>query len=440
MQRIGFFKKAMLVAGFLAFFVAGYVSTSIVTSCPAEAQVCKCSVCTYTGPSSLASVLGIIYASIIGPALVTAQAMISAYYTLAITAFTEQIISKFEIVASNFVDWFDTFWYYNLRPAMQGMTEQLNTADTDQARAWGGFADSVDLNRTHREQFIDQAQTHREQRPSEDVCVAGTVAGGMARAAAFQRGYNAAAPVEALPRGANNTGTAAASGTASDQKERWDNYTTRYCAKEYNAGAAGCAADAPFVGQDLDVTGQVFMKDTIDVTDADVKKSVDDLISNLSEPFVLDLVSKRSIDSAEGREVMLEREAYKAKRQVVYDALYLSVSRRVPGSDMGAFVKEIRQAAGIDAALISPNPSHNEIMQAMMAERYRTGKYGIGQIDEPENNEREQVVQEAFQAMNWSDYLDLLDRYSLVLAAQAGQEVREMKPFSTRSEAAPLRN
>lgn len=99
----------------------------------------------------------------------------------------------------------------------------------------------------------------------------------------------------------------------------------------------------------------------------------------------------------------------------------------------------MRKAAGIKDGLISDNPSHNEIMQAMMSERFRTGKYASGQVDEPENNQREMIIQTAFQLMQMSDQLDLMDRYSLMLAGQVGDQIKRSKRSGTAAAGGVVR-
>jgi hypothetical protein len=99
---------------------------------------------------------------------------------------------------------------------------------------------------------------------------------------------------------------------------------------------------------------------------------------------------------------------------------------------MEQFLRPIREASGMDTSYISNNPSHHEVLKVMTSERFRTGQLSIEQIDEPENNAREMVIQQAFQAMMMADQLDLLDRYGLVLAAQVGPQVKDAKPFDTQ--------
>jgi hypothetical protein len=300
----------------------------------------------------------------------------------------------------------------------------------------------------------DDINSHREQRPSEQVCVAGTVTGSMTRASTFRRAYEMAATAERAPRGSNDTsaasGNAAYKNIGSAMKADWQNYVTNYCDQNYNGGASGCpGASGTMPGRDLDVTGEIFMKDTIDLkgtTDPNAKQVIDDLLKNIAEPFAKDPVAAGSLDSSKGQQTMLNSQAYRAKRQVIYDALYHIISRRAPGAgtaggadDEATYLGQIRQAAGLDPSYFSQNPSHNEIMEVMMSERFRTGQYSIEQIDEPENNDREMVVQQAFQAMLLSDQLDLLDRYGLVLAAQASAEVKRDKTSNDEMEFKPVR-
>ena len=171
-----------------------------------------------------------------------------------------------------------------------------------------------------------------------------------------------------------------AGGTGADINARWDEYITRFCRRDENNGVSGCAADQPYAGQDVDVTGTIFSKETIDVRDPEIKRNMDDLILNIAEPFIKDPAPRKTFNAAEGQRSILESEAYKARRQVIYDALYHVVSRRVPGSmqtgdpPANNFVRPLRLAAGVDPAMLSDNPSQNEIMQTMMSERFRSSE------------------------------------------------------------------
>ncbi|MFH1158402.1 MAG: hypothetical protein V1721_05905 [Pseudomonadota bacterium] len=457
---------------FTVFLGVGVLAVNFVTVCPAEAagcgggvpgggaQGCRDDSCT-AGPSATdaSATFTIIGNTIILPSLVQAQAILTAYMIAQVALFTATVTAALAPSIQNMGGWWGTFWYYNLQPTMQMMTDQLSVPPAAQSLSIGYFMDAANVSRVRREIKGRELETHRELRPGDNTCVAGTVVGGMTRVAGFRRAYNASAPAEKLPRSGNTVGLPSAKGFVPDVRDRWQEYVTRYCRKDYNngtpAGPTECLVDAPFADQNVDVTGTIFLADTIDltnlVTGPDLKRSIDDLITNIAEPFVKEPVPPTTVPSVEGQIAILEGESYKAKRQVIYDSLYHIVARRVPGSvdrtlpvdpfAPNGYLSLVREAAGVTpppATVISPNPSHNEILQALMVERFRSGKYALGQIDEPENNRREMVIQQALQVMQMNDQLDLMDRYSLLLAAQAGAEIREAKSLGIASTGARL--
>ena len=438
MKLPGVFKKLAIILGFVALFSIGYLSSSVVTSCTAQAQSC-CGgrPCTYIVggvATAIAQISGYVNAGV-----TAASGFIIAYYTLAAEAFGQQMSEKIKVIFSEIIRWFDTFWFYQFYPSLQDMTEQLNVIDAEKSRQWAAYQDGAEQSRVINLMAAEDINSQREYYPGENVCVAGTVVGGLARASAFRKGYERAAPLDELPRQDNRTGSPSENGAGADMNVRYQNYLARYCRSTANAGNAGCATDAPFVDLDVDVTGQVFAKDTIDVKDPEVKRTVDDLIRNIAEPFALNNIPADAIGNSTANERLMEYEAYKAKRQAVVTALNYVVARRAPGSNMGPFLEEMRIAAGINTADISANPSYNEVLEVMMNERFRTGSYAIEQVDFAENNNREMVIQQAFQVMQMSDHLEILDRYALILSAQAGMEVNETRPPNARTEEKPLR-
>lgn len=431
------FKRLLLAFGLLILLGAGYTGISILTAKECQAQTCRCQICIV--PNSLVQALQRVYSSVTVPGVNLATSHLSAYFNMLMNVFDSTVTAKIDTITNNTLNWWDTFWWYNLKPSLQDITDQLATAEAAKTAAIGKFIDAGEINRTRNALRAEELAAHRELRPGENVCVAGAASGGIGRAAALGRAYNAAAGAESLLRSGNDVSTPAAQGRATDQKSRWSEYITRYCDPDFNAGAAGCTAAAPFVGRDLDVTGEIFAKDTIDITNPDTKKAIDTLIANIAEPFVRDPILARELKYSDGQKKLLENETDKTQRQTVYDALYHAVARRAPGSRMGELIGALRVEAGIDLSQISANPSYNEVMEALANERYRTGQYALRQIDEPENNGRELVLQQALQTMQLADQLDLLDRYALIVAARAGNEVKKAKPFSEELANKPQR-
>ncbi|TAL39712.1 MAG: hypothetical protein EPN97_01780 [Alphaproteobacteria bacterium] len=443
MIKSGRFKTVFIALAFVCFIFAGFMSVNVMTSCQSEAQCTTCGNLCIGVPGLAFTMNALINGTVVFPDIAIVIATLSLYMDIALLGFELAIDEKIFEVTQNITAWIDTFWWYNLRPALQAMTEQLNTFDSFQDENQGGFADSNDANRLDAEYMTRTIESHRQQRPGENVCVAGTISGGMTRTSVFRRAYETAATIERHPRTGNDTSAATGSPSnvsmAADQLSRWEKYTTTYCNQNYNAGYSGCTANQAQVDRDIAVTDEIFAKDTIDLKTPATQKAIDDILENIAEPEINDTVPPSALGGAQGQEAVLAGQAYKAKRQVVYDALYYVVSRRAPGTvgTTGSpnFLQDMRTAAGIDPSYFSPNPSHNEIMEVMMSERFRTGQYSIEQVDEPENNEREMVVQQAFQAMLLSDQLDLLDRYGLILAAQASGEIKAAKPFSPAADA-----
>jgi hypothetical protein len=459
MRKLGPVKKFLVLLAFVFFPVAGYLTVGTVTQCHAAACFCD-EVC--VAPNSLASAITSVYNNIIRPALLGANAardQLIAYFTPLSEQFLAGILPIIDWTTREVLSWFDTFWYYNLQPAMQTMTDQLITANAEQSLAMGSFIDAANIIRAKKTLEDMSLKDHRELRPGENVCVAGTTMGGMTRATAFSKAYNAAAPAERLPRTANAAAgfdsagnplpnNPSANGISTDLQDRWKAYINRYCRIEYNNGNSGCSVGgilgtgflggAPaFPDQDIDVAGTIFMKDTIDLTNVDTRTNLNDLITNIAEPIVKDPVAAGTDKNAPG--ILLDVQSYKTKRQIIYDDLYHIVARRAPGGQQGNFVQllaAMRQETGEDLST-SPNPSRNEVLRAMMTQRFRSGKYSLRQIDEPENNRREMVIEQALQLMQMNDQLDLMDRYSLLLASQVSAEIKGSKPLTSAARGMP---
>lgn len=449
MQKFGVLKKYFIVFGVLACLGLSFLSYNVMTSCEAQAQ-CTCgNICTYTGMPSVS--LGALSAqATIDIGLVTAY--LTYYYAFAMeTGWLLSILEKINEVRENQIAWWDTFWYYNLRPAMMDMTDQLATMDKHQDVQLAKFADAMNLNRTNRQMMQNELQSHRELRPGELICqVASSGAGGLNRTAVFNRGYLAATATAAAARSGNAVGTSGAQGNAQEHQARWSTYAAKFCDPNENAGFAGCGPAGPppdpaNVNRDVNVTGEIFEKDTIDIKNTDTNTAVESLITNIYEPRVREVIPFGVTKSggSGGHQVVLAGESYKTKRNVIEDALRFVVARRTPGSKTGEFLEQMRSTlpggSGMANVYIAPNqnPSKNEIMQVMMDERFRSGQYAIDMVDDPDNNGRELVVQSAFQAMQLADQLDLTDRLSLLLAAEISHNVRGSKSLLEDTDERP---
>jgi len=330
-------------------------------------------------------------------------------------------------------DYFTELWVKYMHTYFRKMTSNFSVIEANRQRMLGSLMDAKDQNNTM--EFLDETslETKRKVTPSDSLMVSGTMVGGIQRATTLGSAYNLAGTTGTIDRTSNKAeGTnlegiieAYDSGKAADIARRWNEYVTRYCEVNDNNGNSGCTVDQPYAGDDIDIAGTIFGKETIDLTDADKLKSVNDLVTNIAEPIVKDYVLADVSGTISGKRAILEAEEYKAKRQVIYDAINHIVARRLPGSQMGKYLIELRSKSGINTESVATNPSYNEIMHTMLSERFRSGEYGISQIGEPENNAREIVVQNAFFVMQLSDMLDLMDKQAMLLTAKVSGDVYE---------------
>lgn len=437
----------MAVAGLVLSLVAGYLSMSAVTSQRADAVLCfSGNNCITVGGNNITQVITQSFMQVNVMAAAQVGGELVAYLELANLQYMEFMKQSVKAAKNKIKQATETFWFYNLHPSLQMITEQLAVANAEQTQALIKFQDAAAINRTKLDLELAEAEAIAQTKPAENACVAATVSQGMVRASTMQQSYNAQAPVTALAgasslnpqgtpvfsRSTNTAGTPAAKGTATDIAARAKNVQERYYNPAANNGHAGCdnCTAGPDMDRDMDVTGEIFAKQTIGKND--LKTVVNDLLTNLAEPFVLNDIPEEILKTKRGQDIMLARQSYRAKRQVVFDALYHSVARRVPGSKMGAFLNEIKSAAGFQMPANS-NPSRHEVMETMMNDRFRSGAYSISQVDWPETNSKEMVIQQAFQAMQLSDHLDLLDRYALVLAARGGDSANQSKDLDNKA-------
>jgi len=474
-------RRFLIIFAFVVLPLTVYFTVSHVTV--SEAQCTGNVIC--IPPNSLVAGLATVIIQTVVPGFLGVQGDLEVYFGGLTQDFWAGMQPVMDWSFRQLSDWFDTLWYYNLLPQLQQMTRQLSTANVEQAFALGMFADAANVIRTRRTLDDLAIKDQREQRPSEKVCTAGSIMPALERATAFSDEYQAYGPLDKWWIAANQAGGEAAQGFAYYLADRWENnaptasvgstpvsnggtygYVKNWCKAAFNNGFAGCTQDARWAGEDVDVAGLVFAQDTIpldltqDPSPWRIKGDLDELVTNLAESFGKDPVTA----GLAGKDGILASLSYRAKRQVVYDGLYAVISRRVPGglraeskgmpevSDGGTDVidllKAMRAATGEDgntgcggtssSPCPSPNPSRNEILRAMMTQRFQSGRFSLGQIDEPENNAREQVIDQALQLIQMNDQMELMDHYSVLLAAQISSEILQARGFTSASGGAPM--
>src|SRR5690606_21024833 len=103
-------------------------------------------------------------------------------------------------------------------------------------------------------------------------------------------------------------------------------------------------------------------------------------------------------------------------------------SRRtaINNTTAGLYIQPIREAAGIPAADISPNPSYNEIMQALTKERFMDPEYYIDIANQLGAIRQEQTMLDTYIALQLQDIYELQEQINTLMATKASLKLDKM--------------
>lgn len=352
------------------------------------------------------------------------------------------------------IEWWKTMWFYNMRPSMQSMTEQLGTAIAQQTSDLIQAQDAAQANETNADMQEVEVKDVKNTTPDEQGCVTATVSGGMGAASTIGGAMAEAVQNEAVAAGTNKKGTPAARGTAYYNRKRAETYESILCDPTANGGNANCASNVPspnpLANSDTQITKFMLNRLTIPVDStaslgsttegaankAALTEGIENLIgSTIAEPIPPD-VTKSSI----GREMMMERRAFIARNAAARSVPNLILANRMPGkgSQMADFVKEIREKSGVPAGDLSNNPSYREMIHALTIDRFNSGDYAFSSITDQNKVEMEKLRLDTFYLMMLRDYYELLERTALTLAVQVSVMTDQI-PSTNPYEAMPSR-
>lgn len=362
----------------------------------------------------------------------------------AVSDIVEASYIQLQWLAIEMADWWDTMWYYGLQPSLQAMTRELNVDTTLQTLNLYTQADASALHELdltlRRHALEDQGM-----RPGEQICVAGTMAGGYTRTTAFARAMRRAWEKESADTTLNTKDTPGQGSIAAANGLRYRNYLDNFCDPNSNTGKNLCnpAVKPQFYNSDIQVAKDFYNRLTISVddpTDGEAyAKMVTSLIDNMVGVPAADPILKGSIESGRGRGVFIQRRSYIARSQALRSVPYMVASWRMPGSNMGQFVKDLRQNAGIDIGQISTNPSYKEIMHALSVDRFNSGTYAANMITDPVKIEMEKLSLSVFYLMQLRDYYQLLERTALTLAVQTSVLADQTSKMGGMNSTRPLK-
>lgn len=390
-------------------------------------------------PCEIAGTASIIRTTIYTPfitQLMTTAYTLEDWLAQHVDGMVQNLLEKVNDIEKNMIQWWSTMWYYNLNPGLRAMTVQMNTANADLAETYQESLDAQQGTQTNSVMVETEVRTARVVR--DNVCPPAGLTGGAGRGKTFARAMRTGWQRTAMNVGANTVGEEGAGSVGEYLRNRTRTYEAAFCDPSGNGGTNVCGttpAPAEFHNADTQITKFVYNKLTIPVDDASSTPIVDaegnpmtagevydrairENLENLVGSPIVDPVKPEVAAGPQGRELLLKRRDYLAKYNAIRSVPQLVIGDRMPGSQLGQWIQELRQEAGIPLAEISENPSYREVLNALAVDRFNTGKFASGLQMEREGVEMEKLSIGTFYLMLLHDYHKLLERTALTLAVQ----------------------
>lgn len=347
----------------------------------------------------------------------------------------QNLLEKVNNIEKNMIEWWSTMWYYNLNPSLRAMTVQVNTANTDLAKNYQSAIDAEQGTQTSAAVAKTEIQSARVVR--DNVCPPAGLTSGAGRGKTFARAMRGGWQKKAVNTGSNVVGSPGAGGVGQYLKEKTQTYEAAFCDPLANGGANVCGGSAPeeFYNADTQVSKILYNSLTIPVDDSSstsvvdptggtmtrgalFERAIQENIDNMIGSAAMDPVPEGAMTGPQAKETFMDRRAFLARYNALRSVPQLTASQRMPGSQLGQWIKEIRQDAGIPVSEISDNPSYREVINALAVDRFNSGKFALNLQVDRAGVEMEKLTMGTFYLMMLRDYHDLLERTALTLAVQ----------------------
>lgn len=333
------------------------------------------------------------------------------------------LLDRLNDIELEYIDWWDTMWYYNMEPAWKDQTDQVNTATAHQTTTFQGGQDGQDTNNVNQTNMTAETTVTHDIKPSENgPCVAATAASGSGRGYNLSRELRKAMQHDWEGDGLNHKGSPSAAGRGAKAKKRNDDYKNITCNPDDNGGDNNCGSSTPALyNADTQLSKTLYNNLTIPLDGADGDKyetATKALLDNMTGDPVADPVVSTALTTPEGKAEWMDRRSYMARMAAIRSIPQLGISWRSPGTRLGDYVKQLRQAGGADLPEISSNPSYLEAVHAVSVDRFNSGKYATDNLTSPAEVEMEKLTLDSFYLMQLRDYEELMERLALTLSVQ----------------------
>lgn len=444
------FGKPAMMATLIFGFASGYNGITAYTNyCAAQSVVVPITVtvgygvCPYVcspgspgpceAPGTATSARQIVY-NATNQALQLSAQQLEVWLAQSIDQMVQALLTRLNRTEINMIEWWATMWDYNLRPALQAQTIQLNTATADQAKTYQSSMDGEHETQTNLVIQKVEVETHKVTR--DNVCPPAGLSPGRGANFAYQVPKNMEVKSNAVASG--KVGSTSEQGTAQHTAYRINTYEEFFCDPNSNGGANVCSgtADPNFYDADVKVSEMVYNKLTIPVDDpADgekYQKAIEELTENMLNTITVTPTPENALNTPQAREKILQRRSYLARNNAVRQMTQSIIGERMPGSQLGEWITQIREEAGIPMEEVGENPSYREVMHALSVDRFNSGKFATELMKDQAGVEMEKLSAQAFYLMQLRDYFELLERMSLVLAVQVATLVDNKPSTSLR--------
>ncbi len=407
------------------------------------------------------------------------------------TSFFDNIFNNFignllnginDIIEGMMITWQNDFFSYELMPALQLATGQINTAYIDSWRAVNSGMDGMNNARRLRAGEDLQASAFATAKPSPQICVAGSIGGSnwaasYAKIRAFMRAsetmftHRGAQKDPQLADNSNQDMTVTAqnlmngrftpgldignensfegsvtqaqvfprssTGPGGHQGDQWQRYCTYLAQPTDNGDRNGCGNVTVTPGaQGMDIKPMEFLYNSylIDVTQEPIEHALNAVKENLVDLSPPPLIPGSSLGTGPGRQQMIDQRSYLARKNAARSVVEFVSSSRLPTARASDLVHQLRGQAGAPLTdIIDGKTSYKEIMNALSNEIFATGTYNLDReecINTTENPDakitcikRESLILSALYLMQLRDYYELLERGVLTLAVQTSIEI-----------------
>jgi hypothetical protein len=259
-----------------------------------------------------------------------------------------------------------------------------------------------------------QNEAKKQYQPNGQGCQFDTTARYMAQSAAVSKAMTTGYSVDFNKVGNNKSGSPGAAGPAALQKTRWETYKTKFCDGDSNNGKAGCATGNALANAHVLPSKTIFDKETIDMTDADVREAVNQLMFNITDYEASDPILAKSQKSASGLQQRRENREYLAQMDAVGALAYSVIAERVPGK-VAAEIQELRQKMGIQQP--SAHPSAREIRQSVVEQLWDPGYYKA-LYDGPSTISQKEIYLKAYSLVLLYNMIEKQEKISNVYAIE----------------------